>query len=212
MVTSVVGRRRVGRETGQAVDLTRLPEAELIRRAQRGEAAAFGVLIATHQNTIYRLAVRTVGVGLAEDAAQQAFLQAWEGLPRFSGQAAFRTWLYRIALNCCYDALRRTAQQRAISLDAAELVVPDQEDLATNVVTAAERADQRIALAAALADLTPADRALLALRVGEGWSYEQIATTLDLNSTTVGTRLFRIRARLQRLVRHYLPAEATDGA
>lgn len=175
-------------------------ERELVRRAQRGDAAAFGVLVVRHQDTIYRLAARTVGHDAAEDLAQSAFLKAWDALPGFAGDAAFGTWLYRIALNGCYDYLRRRARHRQQPLDEETLAVPDGEDLAEGIVAAAEEEERRVALVAALAELPAADRALLALRVGEEWSYEQIATELHLNIKTVGTRLFRARAKLHRLV------------
>ncbi len=209
--TVAVSKRQTRRAGPAAAKLGELDEGELVRRAQLGDAAAFGVLITTYQEVIYRLAVRTAGYEAAEDLAQVAFLKAWEALPRFAGDAAFSTWLYRIALNSCYDYLRRSAKQRFEPLDDLALAVPDQQDVAAQVIATAEDAERRAALVAALAKLPADERALLALRVGEGWSYEQIATTFAINSATVGTRLFRIRARLRQLVRQQLGVEGDDG-
>lgn len=172
----------------------------LVARARRGDAAAFGALVRQHQDAIYRLAWRMVGPDEAEDVAQGAFLRAWDALPNFAGDAAFGTWLYRIALNGCYDHLRRRTRLREVPLDETTLAIPAALDVAATVVAADEDAARRAALVAALAALSPDDRALLALRVGEGWSYDRIAATLGVASKTVGTRLFRVRARLHRLI------------
>lgn len=199
-----------GRARGASGECETPDERELVRRAQRGDAAAFGVLVVRHQDTIYRLAVRTAGHDAAEDLAQSAFLKAWDALPGFAGDAAFGTWLYRIALNGCYDYLRRRARHRQQPLDEEALAVPDGEDLAERIVAAAEEEERRVALVAALAELPAADRALLALRVGEEWSYERIATEFHLNIKTVGTRLFRARAKLHRLVSQQLRERGRD--
>lgn len=199
---------------GRVMNAVREPQApdehELVRRAQRGDAAAFGTLVLRHQDTIYRLAVRTVGYDAAEDLAQSAFLKAWDALPGFAGDAKFGTWLYRIALNGCYDYLRRRARHRQQPLDEEVLAIPDDDDLAEGIVAAAEAEERRVAVVAALAALPAADRALLALRVGEEWSYERIASELGLNIKTVGTRLFRARARLHRLVSQQLRERGRD--
>ncbi len=185
-------------------------EAALVRRARAGDTEAFGDLVRRHQDVIYRLAVRMVGPDSAEDVAQGAFLKAWTGLERFRGGAAFGTWLYRIAANLCLDHLRSAARFRPLPLDGAALAVPDGYDLAEAVVADAERADQRAALAEALAALPPEDRLILALRAGEGLSYEAIGAALDLAPGTVGTRLHRARARLHRLLTERLPGRQED--
>ena len=208
----VLRKQMVGRARNAISEPEALDEHELVRRAQQGDAAAFGVLVVRHQDTIYRLAVRTAGYDAAEDLAQNAFLKAWDALPGFAGDAAFGTWLYRIALNGCYDHLRRRARHRQQPLDAATLEIPDAGDLAEGIVAAAEEEERRVAIAAALAALPADDRALLALRIGEEWSYERIAAELQLNIKTVGTRLFRARAKLHRLVSQQLRERRGDGS
>lgn len=213
MTGAFMSRKRLaGRSDGQAEASASPTEDELVRRARRGDTAAFGVLVTRYQEMIYRLAVRTAGVDAAEDLAQAAFLKAWEALPRFAGDAAFSTWLYRIALNGCYDHLRRRERRRHERLDDDALAIPDAHDVAATVLADVEAAAQRAALLAALDQLPADERMLLALRVGEGWSYERIAADLGLNSKTVGTRLFRIRAKLRRLITLALDEEVRDDA
>ena len=194
-----VRKRLAGRPGGAAGDAEAC-EGDLVHRARHGDAGAFGVLVQRHQDAIYRLAWRMVGPEAAEDVAQGAFLNAWRALPSFAGGAAFSSWLYRIALNGCYDHLRRHARVRFVPLDEEALAIPDEVDVAEAVVAAAEDATRRDAVATALAELSGEERALLALVFGEGWSYERIGEQLGLKINTVGTRLFRARAKLHRLV------------
>src|SRR5262249_36151159 len=83
-------------------------EAELVRRAQRGDEAAFASLVAAHERALYTLAARMLGsADDARDAVQEALLRAWLALPRFRGDAQLSTWLYRICLNAVHDQLAR---------------------------------------------------------------------------------------------------------
>jgi len=175
-------------------------EHRLVRRAQRGDSAAFAELVRLNQDRIYGLALRMVGADAAEDLAQQTFIKAWQALGRFDGKAGFGTWLYRIAINACLDHLRRRDRARPLPLEEATWAGPDGDDVADQVTDAAEQAERRTALAWALEHLSAEDRLLLYLRVAEERSYEAIAELLGINSRTVGTRLYRIRARLHQLI------------
>ncbi len=185
-------------------------ESALVRRAQQGDVDAFSALVRMHQDAIYRLTSRMVGVDAAEDIAQGAFLKAWQEIDHFAGEAAFGTWLYRIATNLCLDHLRKTARVRLLPLEDRAAAVPDDDDVAEMVVGAAEREERRRALKRALAELPSEDRLLLAMRVGDRLSYAEIADVLSLNPSTVGTRLYRVRARLHRLVSRYLEQDVED--
>ncbi len=185
-------------------------ESALVRRAQQGDVDAFSALVRKHQDAIYRLSSRMVGVDAAEDIAQGAFLKAWQEIDHFAGEAAFGTWLYRIATNLCLDHLRKTARVRLLPLEDRAAAVPDDDDVAEMVVGAAEREERRRALNRALAELPSEDRLLLAMRVGDRLSYAEIADLLSLNPSTVGTRLYRARARLHRLVSRYLEQDVED--
>ena len=91
-----------------------IEEKDLIRRAGQGDSDAFRQLVETYQAPVYRLALRMCGgdAALAEDAAQEAFLAAWRGLPRFRGDSRFSTWLYRLTTNAAIDCLRREKRHR----------------------------------------------------------------------------------------------------
>jgi RNA polymerase sigma-70 factor (ECF subfamily) len=175
-------------------------ERALVQQAQRGEVEAFTVLVYRHQDRIYRLALRVVGPDAAEDVAQQAFLKAWQGLAQFQGASAFGTWLYRMAVNLCLDHLRRVGRFRPLPLDDVAPVVAGECDVAELVESTLEQNARREALAWALERLSSEDRLLLHLRVAEELSYEAIAELLGANAVTVGTRLYRARARLHGLV------------
>ena len=119
-------------------------ERELIRRAGQGDQEAFRQLVETYQAPAYRLALRMCGgdAALAEDAAQEAFLAAWRGLPRFRGDSRFSTWLYRLTTNAAIDCLRREKRHRdADDLDGVEL--PDGGDTPQE---AAERTETQTAV------------------------------------------------------------------
>jgi RNA polymerase sigma-70 factor (ECF subfamily) len=187
-------------------------EHALVRRSRRGDTVAFSELVRLHQDQVYRLAQRMVGPDAAEDVAQQAFVRAWQSLDRFDERAAFGTWLYRIAINACLDELRRASRYRPVPLDDVEWTLAGAEDIADSVVDEDERQARRAALAWALEQLPSEDRLILHLRTGEERSYEEIGSLLGLNVRTVGTRLYRARARLHALVMKRLQVDAHGEA
>ncbi len=115
--------------------------------------------------------------------------------------------------NLCLDHLRKTAWFRPVPLEDLASTTPDECDVAEMVVVAAEQEERKAVLSRALAALPSEDRLLLALRVGEQLSYDEIAGLLELNPSTVGTRLYRVRARLHRMAQQYLNegVEESDG-
>ena len=95
-----------------------MTEAELIARAKAGDPGAFEQLVLDNQNRVYSLALRMLGDPEdAQDAAQEAFLNAWRALPTFKGESSFSTWVYRLTSNACIDHLRR--RKRRLRLPAA---------------------------------------------------------------------------------------------
>jgi RNA polymerase sigma-70 factor (ECF subfamily) len=87
-------------------------EAELVRRAQGGDKRAIAALVLEHQRFVYNLALRSLGdAHEAEDVAQEAFVRAWQALPRFRGESLFRSWLYRIVVNLCFNHLPRLRRE-----------------------------------------------------------------------------------------------------
>lgn len=180
----------------------RASEAELVRRAQNGDRAAFAGLVAEHQQFVYTLALRAVGSAQeAEDIAQEAFVRAWTALPHFRGQARFRTWLYRIVTNLCYNRLPRLRRDLS-ALDSEEAGdLPD--EVWADPAEGVEVAERRAFLHRQIEALPESYRVLVTLRFHEELSYEEIATVLSLPLGTVKTGLFRARARLREALREF---------
>lgn len=176
-------------------------ELTLITLAQRGDREAFGELIRRNQREVIGLVYRMCGdMELAEDAAQEAFLRAWQHLPGYRPEAPFRNWLYRIAANFALGILRRG--QEATEID--ELPLPAPEDEPEDAVETAER--QEYVRRAVLA-LPAASRAVLVLREYEGLSYKEISEVLNIPIGTVMSRLNYARSKLRELLAPYLDAE-----
>ncbi len=165
-------------------------DARLVALARSGDADAFEQLVRRHQVTVYRVSVRLLdNPADAEDAAQDAFLQAWRGLQRFRSGSTFSTWLYRIVTNRCLNFLRSRRR-------SAEMLEDPPAPAETGPAQLSEVRAQLTALQAALAGLTPEQRAAFVLRHLEGCSHEQIAQALDISVPAVKSRLHRARVQL----------------
>ena len=173
-----------------------LPEQELVRAARGGDADAFEALVRRYEKPVYALTLRMCGNPAdAQEAAQEAFLSAWQSLPFFRGEASFSTWLYRLASNASIDLLRREKRQRAVSLDDEELRL-DLPDTRLTPHEEAERAELRETIQAGLNALPDDYRAVLILRELHQLSYQEISDTLDVDVGTVKSRISRGRKRL----------------
>jgi RNA polymerase sigma-70 factor (ECF subfamily) len=179
---------------------------ELLARSKVGDVAAFTLLVRRYEERVYNLAYRMTGnPSDAADVAQEAFMAAFEGLGRFRGDAAFYTWLYRIAVN---KALmhRRTRDMRpefaasaddASPLDAAGDPADGPEDRALSNERSAAVQD-------AIARLPEDYRAIIVLRDIEGFEYEEIADILTIALGTVKSRLHRGRLLLREALGPFL--------
>lgn len=170
-------------------------EQRLIRQAQQGDTAAFEQLMNRHAPFVYNLALRTVrDPQEAEDMAQETFIRAWRTLPHFRQEARFTTWLYRIAVNLCYNRLPGLKAELA-ALDPAEATdLQDERPPVEDVVVTAET-QRRIH--AALEALPESYRLLLTLRHLQNMSYAEIAEAMQMPLGTVKTGIFRGRALLR---------------
>lgn len=164
-----------------------------VRRAQAGDRKAFSELVRRHQDRVYRHLSRMLGS--REDAlelTQDAFVRAWQALPQWQPEAAFRTWLLRIANNAALDALRRRKLVEFVPLEDG-FDVADTEAGPQRQVQAAQEMQR---LEASLEKLVPEHREVLLLREVEQMSYEEIGRVLSLTEGTVKSRLARARAAL----------------
>lgn len=176
---------------------------ELVYRAKRGDDAAFEQLVAMHEKKIYALCLRMCeNAEDAQEAAQDAFLAAWSGLSNFREEAAFSTWLYRLAVNACTDILRRRKRKgQSVSLDDGEVFL-EIEDAAPTPERALEQQETAKMVGEALSALPPDYRQVLVLRELHQLSYQEIAEVTRLELGTVKSRISRARA----LMRNYLTA------
>lgn len=190
---------------------------ELVRAAAGGDEDAFAELVKLHEKKVYHLALKMCGNPEdASDAAQEAFLSAWKGLPNFRGEAGFSTWLYRLTSNAAIDLLRRTKKQRGeASLDDENTGI-DPVDGSPSLQERIEAGELREAVAAGLAGLSEDHRQALVLREMQELSYEEIAAALDVDLGTVKSRIFRARGALRKILEKsgnlsgYLPSKPPD--
>jgi RNA polymerase sigma-70 factor, ECF subfamily len=198
------------REKADRTRRVREAERELVRRAQAGEMAAYEELVRIHQPRV--LAV--VGGILrrredAEDVSQQAFAKAYFSLKRFDQRSAFGTWLYKIAVNECWDYLRKKKVRRLVYESDLSEEQLRQVESATDAAgsnghpheNAERQAEHRQTVEQLLGQLDEKDRLMLVMKEVEGFSVEEIGEVLGFNVNTVKVRLFRARGRLVELHR-----------
>jgi RNA polymerase sigma-70 factor (ECF subfamily) len=141
-------------------------------------------------------------VELAEEAAQDALVRLYTSLPRFRGEAAFGTFLYRICRNAAIDALRRRVRERKrfVSLPDPEEGGPEIESHHRGPEEIALREGAKTALRAALAGLAEEERSLVYLKEAEALGLAEIGRILGLPEGTVKSRLFRARAKMRTII------------
>ncbi|MDD5557394.1 MAG: RNA polymerase sigma factor [bacterium] len=165
---------------------------EVVRKAARGDAAAFERIYRASADYVYTIAVGITGNGAdAEEVAQDVFLTVHRKLRRFRFRSSFKTWLYRVAVNRALGTLRKTSRRRARQVEYDDDASYGVER--GGAAAGAEREDDRRRLEALLGALNPDQRACIVLREIEGMRYAEIAETLGVNINTVRTRLKRAR-------------------
>ena len=185
---------RADAQTMSEADVDRL----LVERVQKGEKAAFDLLIAKYQHRIVSLVSRFVNDPAdAHDVAQEAFIKAYRAIGRFRGDSAFYTWLYRIAVNTAKNWLvARNRRPPATDIDAGDAEQYDIDSPLKERGTPEHelmRAEMERTIQDAIAALPEDLRTAIMLREMEGMSYEEIATTMDCPIGTVRSRIFRAR-------------------
>jgi RNA polymerase sigma-70 factor (ECF subfamily) len=152
-----------------------MTESQLVARAQDGELPAFEELVTKYQREVYGLACRIVSDSEeAKDLTQQAFLQAFVHIKSFRQDAQFRTWLFRIAINQCYNYLK-SRKKFGDPVDVNDMIlVATNESPESDLVSQEDR--QR--LYTALEKLPAKQRAVITLKVEQGLSYQEISQVL----------------------------------
>jgi RNA polymerase sigma-70 factor (ECF subfamily) len=180
------------------------PEQHLIQRAQKGDQEAFGVLVTEHQRYVYNLALRVLkNEEEALDLAQETVVRAWTALPNCRGQSQFRTWLYRIVTNLCYNRLPNLRRSLNELGDDVIAELPETETAFDNPAHGLESRELRSYLHQAIDRLDGNYRLLISLRYQNELSYEEIAAMLNLPLGTVKTGLFRAKEQLRRALESY---------
>jgi RNA polymerase sigma factor (sigma-70 family) len=171
-------------------------EAELVRRAKRGELDAYEEIVRMHGTVAFRTAwVITGSAADAEEAAQDAFVKAQKALDRFREDAPFRPWLLAIVANEARNRVRSAGRRATLALRVAEERRPG--DAVPSPEAALLDSEQREELLAALARLSDTDRRAIACRYFLDLGEEEMAEVLECARGTVKSRLSRALERLR---------------
>ncbi len=167
-------------------------EPEVVRAAAAGDVAAYEQLYRRHAPRLFAVVWRLCGgqQARAEDALQEAFLQAWKALPAFRMDSSVATWLHRLAVNAALMELRARGNQAHDSLDDADLDLPEMQ--VHDRCAGTERDLERV-----LATLPPRARAVLVLHDIEGWKHSEIAEQLQMAVGSSKAQLHRARGLLR---------------
>jgi RNA polymerase sigma-70 factor, ECF subfamily len=202
---SVARTRRT--ETGE------LPEADAIRLAQQGDAAAFERLYRLHSRRVYSLCLRMVGnTAEAEDLTQDAFLQLFRKVSTFRGESAFSTWLHRLAVNVVLMKLRKKSTSET-SLE--EVTEPDEEssgprrDFGGPDLRLSGSID-RVNLQRAVEQLPPGYKAVFVLHDVQGYEHNEIAGIMGCSIGNSKSQLHKARMRLRELLHEALREKARE--
>jgi len=179
-------------------------EDNLVQKAREGDTRAFAELVRAHQQFAYHVALRALNnTQDAEDIVQEAFVKVWESLTSFRHDSRFRTWLYRIVMNLCFNQLPRLRKDiNALDQDSIHLELSD-TNLDMDPVLRLEGKETLTFIQQQIKYLPDQYRIMLLLRYQQGCSYAEISEILDVPLGTVKTGIFRARERLKDAVYEY---------
>ena len=187
-------------------------DQQLVERAQKGDTRAFDLLVLKYQGRVANLVSRYVSnAAEVEDVTQEAFIKAYRALPKFRGDSAFYTWLYRIAANAAKNHLvalgRRPSSDQVID-EAEQFDLPGKlkDHESPDAVLMGMELERTVN--SAIDSLPEELRAALTLREFEGLSYEEIAEILSCPIGTVRSRIFRAREAVDQRVEEQLGGES----
>lgn len=169
-------------------------EPEWLAQAIKGNAEAFTNLVELYQRPVFNLCYRMLGdPDEAEDAAQETFMRAYNGLKRYDAQRSFSTWLLSIAAHFCIDQMRRR-HFTLLSMDTLPHLDPP--DTSPGPESALSLGEEQQRVRVLLGSLNPVDRAAVVMRYWYELSYEEIAESLSLTVSAVKSRLHRARLEM----------------
>lgn len=166
----------------------------LLEKARNGDHGAFGELVSRYENRVAATVIGMLGYGAeAEDVGQETFIRFYKALPNFRGDSGLGTYLTRIAINLCLNALKRRKLRRG-------MIRSDSEEQLTRAAASRDRKaplEARALVEWGLERLPPKYRTVLVLRLMDGYSTRETAEILGLPQGTVLSRLARAQARLK---------------
>ena len=180
-------------------------DKELVRRVKKGDKVAFDLLFSRYQHKILNLVSRYLRDQQdVEDVTQEAFIKAFRALPRFRGESAFYTWLYRIAINTAKNHLvARSRRPPGVDVDIDDAEFMDGTDVlreSESPEAVLSRDELSEVINATLSELPDDLRSAVTLREFDGLSYEQIAEIMDCPVGTVRSRIFRAREAIDQRI------------
>jgi len=200
---------------GGTIAVSKTDDQRLVERVQSGDKAAFDVLVLKYQHKIVKLVTRYVRDSEeALDVTQEAFIKAYRALPRFRGDSAFYTWLYRIAINTAKNHIV-AMKRRPMEYDL-DLQEPGSYDVQFRLRDMdspdriLQREEMRDNVQGTIAGLPDELRVAIVLREIEGLSYEEIATAMSCPVGTVRSRIFRARDAIDKAIRALMESDEND--
>ena len=181
-------------------------DAELVKRCQSGDYAAFDELINLYRGKVYAMIYNMIRNDAdAWDLSQDVFIKAWKALPNFEGRSAFFTWLYRIAHNVTYDWTRKKKISSSGEFEDYMIDQADPGGLANPKATDSpdtnlEREEVRNRITRAIDSLSIDHKEVILLKEVEGMSYQEIADSIGCSTGTVMSRLFYARKKLKEIL------------
>ncbi len=175
---------------------TAAQDARLLARVLDGDHDAFNQIMRNHEDRVFSVCLRIMGSrDLALDAVQETFLTAFRKADQFKGNSALGTWIYRIAVNTCYDQLRKQKRR------AADPIPEHLDPVDHTAEDAMDSAALRPELQRALAELPDEFRSAVVLADIEGLGLSQVAEIVGVPVGTVKSRVFRGRRLLADMLR-----------
>ena len=176
-----------------------ISNAELVRKSQFGDKAAFEQLVIRHQELVFSLAYKLTGNReMANDVAQEAFNRAWKAIEKFRGDSTFSTWIYRITVNTAWTLRKKAKKHNTLNIDDTyePIVIDEKKDPELVAINS----DLSSVLINALDKIPIEQRIIVELKNIEGRSHKEIADYLDISVTAAKVRLHRAHQKLRQIL------------